>query len=182
MDFVELVSASTQVLKAQGSLYSCGPRPADITLVRFLRTAFHVTKRVETRSTDVGASQMIIDGKIKLKNDAQISRFTKKGLEFDDGSTLDADAVVFATGWVMFILSFFLFYMVTIMGSWFTARTHSLGESRDPMRKILGPEAGARLKPIWGLDAEGEIQGAWRDIGLPRLWCMIGELLSCLER
>ena len=48
------------------------------------------------------------------------------------------------------------------------------------MRKILGPEAGARLKPIWGLDAEGEIQGVWRDIGLPRLWCMMGEPFSFL--
>ncbi|KAH9990774.1 hypothetical protein BJV77DRAFT_963198 [Russula vinacea] len=72
----------------------------------------------------VGASQLIIDGKIKLKNDAQIANFTEKGLEFADGSTLYADAVVFATG---------------------------LGEARDPMRKILGPEAGARLKQIWGL-------------------------------
>ena len=119
MDFVALVSASTQVLKAQGSFYSCGARPADITLVRFPRSAFyHVTERIETRSTDVGASQMIIDGKIKLKNDAQISRFTEKGLEFEDGSTLDADAVVFATGWVnpvhihAFIL-LLLFSMVT---------------------------------------------------------------------
>jgi hypothetical protein len=53
---------------------------------------------MEPRSADVGASQLIIDGKIKLKNDAQIDRFTEKGLEFADGSTLDADAVVFATG------------------------------------------------------------------------------------
>jgi len=67
--------------------------------------------------------------------------------------------------------------MVTMSGSWFTAHKHRLGEARDPMRKILGPEAGARIKPIWGLDAEGEIKGAWRDIGLPRLWCMIGKLL-----
>jgi hypothetical protein len=43
------------------------------------------------------------------------------------------------------------------------------------MRKILGPEVGARLKPIWGLDPEGEIQGVWRDIGIPRVWCMMGE-------
>jgi hypothetical protein len=41
---------------------------------------------------------LIIDGKIKLKNDAQIARFTETGLEFADGSTLDADAVIFATG------------------------------------------------------------------------------------
>jgi hypothetical protein len=46
------------------------------------------------------------------------------------------------------------------------------------MREILDPAAGARLKPIWGLDAEGEIQGAWRDIGLPNLWCMMGKPFS----
>ena len=43
------------------------------------------------------------------------------------------------------------------------------------MRGILGPEVGARLKPIWGLDAEGEIRGAWRDVGIPRVWYMMGE-------
>jgi len=71
--------------------------------------------------------------------------------------------------------------VTVMMDSWFTTHICSLGEARDPMRKILGPEAGARLKPIWGLDAEGEIQGAWRDIGLPRLWCMIGEPFLFVE-
>jgi hypothetical protein len=102
---------------AQGFFYSFGPRPADITLVRFPRTAFHhVTERIETRSTDVGASKMIMDGRIKLKNDAQISRFTERGLEFDDKSTLDADAVVFATGWVklVHVHLLLLFSMVTV--------------------------------------------------------------------
>lgn len=46
------------------------------------------------------------------------------------------------------------------------------------IRNVIGPEAGTHLKPIWGLDAEGEMQGAWRDIGLPRLWCMIGTPIS----
>jgi hypothetical protein len=49
---------------------------------------------------DVGASQLIIDGKIKLKNDSQISEFTERGLKFDDGSELPMDVVVFATGCV----------------------------------------------------------------------------------
>jgi hypothetical protein len=62
----------------------------------------------------------------------------------------------------------------------FMAHARSLGEARDPMRKILGPEVGARLKPIWGLDEEGEIRGAWRDIGVPHLWCMIGKLFFFL--
>ncbi|KAH7913460.1 hypothetical protein BJ138DRAFT_1146035 [Hygrophoropsis aurantiaca] len=48
---------------------------------------------------DVGASQLIIDGKIKLKSDGPIKEFTPSGLLFEDGSTLDADVVIFATGY-----------------------------------------------------------------------------------
>ena len=43
---------------------------------------------------------MLIDGKIKLKNGTQIERFTEKGLKFEDGSEVEADVVVFATGCV----------------------------------------------------------------------------------
>jgi len=48
------------------------------------------------------------------------------------------------------------------------------GDAREPLRSILGPEVGALLKPTWGLDAEGEIHGAWRDLGIPRVWYMTG--------
>jgi hypothetical protein len=51
-----------------------------------------------TRAVDVGASQLIIDGKIKLKNDSFIERFTNTGIKFENGSELPADVVVFATG------------------------------------------------------------------------------------
>jgi hypothetical protein len=47
---------------------------------------------------DVGASQLIADGKIKLKNDSLIERFTKTSIKFQNGSELPADVVVFATG------------------------------------------------------------------------------------
>jgi NAD(P)H-nitrite reductase large subunit len=50
-------------------------------------------------SVDVGASQMIIDGKIKLKNDSMIKEFTATGLKFEDGSELSADVIMFATGY-----------------------------------------------------------------------------------
>jgi len=49
---------------------------------------------------DVGASQLIIDGKIKLKSDGPVKKFTPTGLLFEDGSTLDADVIIFATGFV----------------------------------------------------------------------------------
>ena len=41
---------------------------------------------------------MIIDGKIKRKNDSQIKAFTQNGLLFENCSELQADVVVFGTG------------------------------------------------------------------------------------
>jgi hypothetical protein len=102
--------------------------------------------------TDVGASQLIIDGKIGLKSDSVISEFTKTGLKFEDGSTLDADLVIFATGFA---------------------------DYREGFKKILGEELGGKVKRIWGLDSEGESRGAWRDIGIDNLWCMMGNLAMC---
>lgn len=58
---------------------------------------------------DVGACQLIIDGKIKLKNDSQIAHFTKNGLKFEDGSEIEADVVLCATGSVT--LQFFVDYL-----------------------------------------------------------------------
>ena len=58
-----------------------------------------LTKIVYTH-TDVGGSQYIIDGKIKLKNDSQIQGFTTNGLKFEDGSEIETDVVVFCTGFV----------------------------------------------------------------------------------
>jgi hypothetical protein len=60
-------------------------------------------------------------------------------------------------------------------------RAHSYGDARAPLRKVLGPELGARLKPIWGLDPEGEIRSVWRDLGVPRVWCMMGKSFPSLE-
>lgn len=56
---------------------------------------------------DVGASQLIVDGKIGLKNDSQISHFTKDEIVFENGSKLPADVVIFATGYVRFESIFF---------------------------------------------------------------------------
>jgi Flavin-binding monooxygenase-like len=48
---------------------------------------------------DTGGSQLIVDGKIKIKSGPQIKTFTERGIEFDDGSMLEADVIVFATGY-----------------------------------------------------------------------------------
>ena len=46
---------------------------------------------------------MIADGKIRVKNGSQLKGFTQTGLEFADGSTLDADVFLFATGYVQVV-------------------------------------------------------------------------------
>ncbi|KAJ7781013.1 hypothetical protein B0H16DRAFT_1299386 [Mycena metata] len=101
---------------------------------------------------DVGTSQLIVDGKIKLKNDSLIERFTPTGLRFENGSELPADVVVFATG---------------------------VGDVRENIWKVCDEEVKEKCKPIWGLDKEGEIQGCYRDLGIPGLWYMMGNLAYC---
>lgn len=50
------------------------------------------------KTIETGASQRIIDGSIKLKSGVEIQSFEESGLRFEDGTRLDADVVIFATG------------------------------------------------------------------------------------
>lgn len=47
---------------------------------------------------DVGTSQLIVDGKIKVKQGQEIARILPDGLGLTDGSKLEADEIVLATG------------------------------------------------------------------------------------
>lgn len=47
---------------------------------------------------DVGCSQLIADGKIKVKQGQEIAEVKEHGLELGDGTVLEADEIVFATG------------------------------------------------------------------------------------
>jgi len=101
---------------------------------------------------DTGASKLIADGMIKLKNGSPLVRFSETGLVFEDGSELPADVVVFATG---------------------------LGDSGAHLKRMCGEEVAAKLKPVWGLDKEGELNGVWRDLGVKGIWSMLGNLALC---
>ncbi|KZO98462.1 dimethylaniline monooxygenase [Calocera viscosa TUFC12733] len=100
---------------------------------------------------DVGASALIIDGKIKMKAGVPITSFTPTGLSFEDGTTLDADVVVFATG-------------------------YNLQSMSETARQIVGEEIGRKLKDVWGLDGESHLRGMHRNSGHPRLWYAGGDL------
>src|SRR5207245_8912744 len=48
---------------------------------------------------DVGASDLVADGKIKLKSGIDVARIKERSIVFSDGSELPADLIVFATGY-----------------------------------------------------------------------------------
>ncbi|KAK7413126.1 hypothetical protein QQX98_008012 [Neonectria punicea] len=81
---------------------------------------------------DVGCSQLIIDGKVKVRaSPGGIKNFVPDGLVLADGSKLEADIVVLATGY---------------------------DGIRSTTRKVLGDKVADRVGDIWDLDEEGEIR------------------------
>ncbi|KAK4690947.1 hypothetical protein P7C71_g5949, partial [Lecanoromycetidae sp. Uapishka_2] len=102
---------------------------------------------------DVGASQLIIDGKIKLQQSPDgIKCFEPDALVLADGTKIEADIVVLATGYDNMVTS---------------------------ARKILGDKVADRCKEVWDLDEEGEINAMWRPSGHPHFWFMGGSLALC---
>lgn len=63
-----------------------------------LQSLSFLTTFVKGYYIDVGCSQLIIDGKVKIKQGQEIERFENTGIRFADGSFLEADVVVLATG------------------------------------------------------------------------------------
>jgi len=45
---------------------------------------------------DIGVSKLIADGLVKIKQGVELTRYTPTGVIFTDGTTLDADVVIFA--------------------------------------------------------------------------------------
>lgn len=48
---------------------------------------------------NVGASELIAEDKIRVKQGQEIDQILPRGIRFSDGSKLEADEVVFATGY-----------------------------------------------------------------------------------
>jgi cation diffusion facilitator CzcD-associated flavoprotein CzcO len=96
-------------------------------------------ERFGSHYLDVGVSRKIADGHIKVKSGAALAGYTETGLIFSDGSTLDADVIVFATGFEC--------------------------NMRLIAAEIVGKEVGDVLEDWWGVDSEGELRGAWKPIG-----------------
>ncbi|KAH8809158.1 hypothetical protein F5884DRAFT_845388 [Xylogone sp. PMI_703] len=100
---------------------------------------------------DVGCSQLIADGKIKIKG-CSIDEITEHGVKFVDGEELEADEIIFATGYL---------------------------NITTQCRKIFGDKVADKVKDVWGFDEEGELRSIWRQSGHPGFWFMGGNLALC---
>ncbi|MCJ1405129.1 hypothetical protein MMC11_008355 [Xylographa trunciseda] len=101
---------------------------------------------------DIGASQLIADGKIKIKQGQEISRINAHSITFADGDELKADEIIFATGYQ---------------------------NMRETARKIFGDALADRVGDVWGFDEEGETRSMWRRSGHPGFWFFGGNLALC---
>jgi cation diffusion facilitator CzcD-associated flavoprotein CzcO len=101
---------------------------------------------------DVGGSQLIIDGKVKIKQGQEIKEILPHGLRFADGTELEADEIIFATGYQ---------------------------NMRTTARDIFGDEVADRVGDIWGYDQDGEMRTIWRKTGHPGFWFHGGNLALC---
>ncbi|MBI5322602.1 NAD(P)/FAD-dependent oxidoreductase [Bradyrhizobium sp.] len=93
---------------------------------------------------NVGCSELIADGRVRLIQFADIEGFTPDGLKLKGGSALEADLFVLATG--------------------YKGLDHLL-------EKLFGHEVAARVGRVWGFDeATQELRNMWRRTPQPGLW------------
>jgi putative flavoprotein involved in K+ transport len=106
---------------------------------------------------DVGASDLISAGEIKLKAQ-EIDHLTRTGAVLKDGTTLPADLIVYATGYGS-------------MNQWAAA--------------LISPEVADRVGKVWGLGSgtakdpgpwEGELRNMWKPTAQEGLWFHGGNL------
>jgi putative flavoprotein involved in K+ transport len=106
---------------------------------------------------DVGASELVANGSVKLKNGV-IDRVTETGLVMKDGTELAADLIVWATGYGS-------------MNGWIAQLVDQ--ETADRVGKCWGLGSGTQKDPgPW----EGELRNMWKPTQQQNLWMQGGNL------
>ncbi len=101
---------------------------------------------------NVGCSELIISGAVKLLQFADIEKFVAGGALLKDGSTVPAELLVLATGYK---------------------------NQQDAVRLYLGETIADRIGPVWGFDEGGELRNMWRRTAQEGLWFTAGSLAQC---
>ena len=120
--------------------------------------ALKYLRRASGYYIDVGASELIMNGDIKLKSGVEINRFTETGVLMADGTELPADLVVLATGY-------------ETMNCWVADLISQ--DVADKVGKVWGLGSGTRGDPgPW----EGELRNMWKPTQQEGLWFQGGNL------
>ncbi len=107
---------------------------------------------------DVGASEMVADGRIKLRSGVDVAEITENAVRLSDGSELPADLIVYATGY---------------------------GSMNGWVAKLVSQEVADQVGKCWGLGSgttkdpgpwEGELRNMWKPTAQPGLWFHGGNL------
>ena len=102
---------------------------------------------------NVGCSDLIATGQIRLIQYRNIDQFIASGVKLNHGEIIDADLLVTATGY---------------------KGQHHL------VTRLFGQDVAARCGPIWGFDEENqELRNMWMRTGQPGLWFIAGSLAQC---
>ena len=101
---------------------------------------------------NVGCSDLIISGAIKLLQFSEIEKFVAQGALLHNGRIVPADLLVLATGYK---------------------------NQQDTVRAYLGDAIADKIGPVWGFDEGGELRNMWRRTAQPGLWFTAGSLAQC---
>lgn len=101
---------------------------------------------------NVGASDLIIEGKIKLKSGVAVERLKSASVLLSDGTSIPADILVTATGYE---------------------------NLQEGVRAMFGNEVADRVGPIWGIGADGELRNMWVRTGQEGFYVAGGTLTMC---
>jgi cation diffusion facilitator CzcD-associated flavoprotein CzcO len=101
---------------------------------------------------NVGCSELIVDGEIRLVQFSDIAGFVAEGARMRTGDMLAAELIVLATGY---------------KGQEYL------------VRNLFGDDVAARVGPIWGFGDEQELRNMFTRTAQPGLWFIAGSLAQC---
>jgi cation diffusion facilitator CzcD-associated flavoprotein CzcO len=101
---------------------------------------------------NVGCSNLIIEGAIKLTQFADIESFAADGARMKDGTIIPAELIVLSTGYK---------------------------PQEYLVRKLFGDAIAERIGPIWGFGEGHELRNMYARTRQPGLWFIAGSLAQC---
>ncbi|MHC2394116.1 cation diffusion facilitator CzcD-associated flavoprotein CzcO [Bradyrhizobium liaoningense] len=101
---------------------------------------------------NVGCSNLIVEGKITLRQFSDIESFVTEGARMKDGSTIAADLIVLSTGYK---------------------------PQEYLVRQLFGDAIADRVGPIWGFGDGFELRNMYARTKQPGLWFIAGSLAQC---